>query len=327
MLNIYIDYNIFVHFIINQPRGVIETTENFRETWYNLWKFIQSGSNLFIVNVPENYHHDSVITQHLSLLIENLSKSTINLFTNFKKPYKYTFNLDEDFQSIYFLNETNELERGKYLKNNSIPIGFKNNYLNVFSQLSLGGIKRSFTVRKHTEDKFNWDILKNYFHFISDVVIVDNYLLDNKDMAVSNLHKIIDVFNSINSVFNLTIISFVKDKEKKLQLSYEIENLRNAMKNRGVTCNLSLVLLNRDIKEHDRGIFTNYTRLKSGDSLNFLNSKGEILTKTELDFFSLTENTNYENHSIILNDLQKSIQLTPLDNKSKAITNRLLNLK
>jgi hypothetical protein len=327
MLNTYIDYNIFVDFIVNQPRGIIETTANFRETWNNLWKFIQSGSNLYIVNVPENYFNDIEISQHLGLLITNRSKGTINLIKNFNKPYKYTFNLDKEFQSIFFLDESNELERTKYLKNNSIPIGFKDNYLNVFSQLSLGGIKRSFTVRKHTEDKFNWDILKNYFHFISDVVIVDNYLLDNKDMAVSNLHKIIDVFNSINNVFNLTIISFVKDKEKKLQLSYEIENLRNAMQNRGVTCKLSLVLLNRDIKEHDRGIFTNYTRLKSGDSLNFLNSKGEILTKTELDFFSLTENTNFENHSIILNDLQKSIQLTPVDNKSKAITNRLLNLK
>jgi hypothetical protein len=331
MLNLYIDFEIFVDFINKEPiGGVLNSANNEIENWNELWRFIKNGCNLTILNIPEidEENINNLEFQYLRELSIGRNKSEIRLTKNFKKPFKNTFDLKKEFQSIFFLKENNLVERSKYLNKNPIPIGFEDNYLELFHKISLqkneGVVK---PVGKTDVENFSWNIIKEYFHFVTDIVIVDNYILKNKLLAESNFFEIVKQFHSINRVLNLTIVTYEQFKEPKLDFDDESNFIRYKLNEMGIQCKLNLILLTAMSKEHDRGIFTNFLRLKSGDSLNFINSSGEIVTSgTELDFHPLTNQNLFEVNDIALKSIMKKINKTPKKNKHLIIENRLLNI-
>ena len=73
--------------------------------------------------------------------------------------------------------------------------------------------------------------------------------------------------------------------------------------------------MTRKLKEHDRGIFTNFLRLKSGDSFNFLNSQGEVITNTEIDIYPLTNHMLNKVNKITLESIERKINKSEEKNK------------
>ena len=322
MLNLYLDYYIYVDYLANEPiGGVLDTNFEEKENWNKFLRFIISECNLTILNMPEN-----IDTPYITLLTSGRNETKVKFTKNFKKPYKNTFDLKTEFQSIFFLKEENQIERENYLKKNPIPIAFEDGYMELFHKISLGSNESIVKdIGKKENDIFSWIIIKEYFHFVTDIVLVDNYILNDKSLAESNLFEIIKLFHSINNVLNLTIVTF-EQYNTKYVLEKELNFLREKLKKIGVDCKLSLVLLPRQLKEHDRGIFTNFLRLKSGDSFNFLNSHGEVITNTEIDIYPLTNHKLNKVNKITLESIERKINKT--EEKNKFVTfNRLLNLK
>jgi hypothetical protein len=326
MLNLYIDFEIFVDFIKRQPLGgIIQSNIEEIDRWNSLWKFLLNGCNLTILNFPElnDNNCNNIEFQFLKQLSLNRGISNFNT-NNFKKPFKHTFDLKAHYQSIYFLKEEDINERLKFVSKNPIPIAFQDGYLDLFNKLSLGDNSSVVIPVGKTEGDFiSWDILFNYFHFVTDIVIADNYILDDRSIIESNFFEILKKFNAINNVFNLTIVTFEKSENKKLDHSKEVEFIRDKLIELNISCRIHLILLNRELKEHDRGIFTNFLRLKSGDSFNFLNSNGQIITKgTELDFYPLTNYKLFDVNKIALSSIKKKILKSKVK-ESDLVHNRL----
>lgn len=323
MLNLYLDYEIFVDFIKKEPVGsVLDTNFEEKEKWNKFFRFIKTECNLTILNIPDNIEFPA-----LNLLTEGRNETNVKLNKNFKKPHKYKFDLKTEFQSIFFLREDNQKERENYIEKNPIPIAFQDGYLELFHKISLGKNERIvMDIGKKDNDVFSWQIINEYFHYVTDVVIYDNYILKNKTLAKSNIIEILKMFNSINKVLNIAVITF-ENYKPKLDLKTELDFIREQLNKIGIQCKLSLILLTSELREHDRGIFTNYLRLKSGDSFNFIDKKGKIITKgTELDFYPLTNSALNKANEITLKSIEGKINKT--QDKNKFITfNRLLNLK
>jgi hypothetical protein len=320
MIRLYLDYSIFVDFVQKEPSSAWHSDKNSREIWNNFFSFIESGSDLTLLNVPDESNDQAY--HFLTLLTQNRGNSNVSLTRNFKSPHKYRFDEDANFQSVYMLNEESEEVQRKYLRNNHIQVSFKDNYLTDFSRLIFIDKPKGRAVRKKTGDFHSWEILKDYLYKITDIVIADNYILSDRSILDANLIQMLKVIYNGRNDINLTIISYSKNP-------FDITDLKNDLTNKLKMHNLrdsfNLILLNSEIKEHDRGIFTNYIRIKSGDSFNYFNSKGEIITKgTELDFKNLTDPENYSLNQITLNALKEKVNKTVETRKYLKIKNRLL---
>lgn len=323
MLKLYLDYSIFCDFVEREPKSVLEVDKEFRKTWSALWDFIESGSDLTLINVPENTNESS--TRYLTLLTKNRVKSTIRIERNFKAPFKFKFDLDEHFQSIFFLNEISEERKRKYVSVNSIPIAFAEDYLSEFSKLALVNCDKGKSVRKINGNFNSWQDLENYLFYASDVVIADNYLLSDSSLIESNFIGIVKKLYEIRNDLNLTIVTY-NDPKHPFELQKLVEEIKLRLKECFLKEKFNLILLNKDLKEHDRGIFTNYLRIKSGDSFNFFNSSGGIITKgTELDFYSLQDKVYFNMTLVALEAIKIASEKTNESKKHLTIKNRLLN--
>ena len=88
-----------------------------------------------------------------------------------------------------------------------------------------------------------------------------------------------------------------------------MRTLNRIIEERNINCNLQLVLAENEVKEHDRGIFTNYLRIKSGDSFNYFDSYGNVETKgTDITFASMTEPNERAAAKNVLYEVNKNIK-------------------
>jgi hypothetical protein len=323
MINLYLDFSIYVDFVQQQPKDIFNCEKGSFKLWTQLWFFIESGADLTIINVPSDLNESQL--RYITLLTEGRKNSKIKLDPNFKLPYKQKFNEDSFFQSIFFINVTDENVKKKYLKNNYIPVAFLDDYMKKFKELVFLEKPKGKSVRKKTGNFNSWQELNDYVKHISDIVIADNYLLSDSTLLNSNFYEIIKLFYTLRSDLNLTIITY---NNPKFPFSIEQlkENIRMSLRNDRIKEKFNLILLNSELKEHDRGIFTNFLRIKSGDSFNYFNSKGEIITKgTELDFYSLTSPDYFEMTKVALDALKESSKKTNINNKYISLNNRLIN--
>jgi len=176
--------------------------------------------------------------------------------------------LEEDY-GMYFISIDNIFERAKLL--------FSWALYNV-------------TRNEKASNKFkNWEELQNFRHPFNAMVLVDNYILQEKDnyKGIDNLIDLLDNFlpNELQKLdFHLTII--IKKDEKNLKskckkLTEMINNLKRPYK-----IVISLISVSSD-KNHDRNIFTNYFWLHSGHGFDYFSKKGDVTNPTNLMIFPI----------------------------------------
>jgi hypothetical protein len=321
MLSFYLDYTIFIDFIEKQPKDILKSDKEYHNLWNKLWEFIESGSDLTLFNLPENLNEFEM--RCITRLTEGRRNSKIYLDPFFKVPHKFKFNQDSFYQSILFINENNEESKKKYTNNNQFPIAFLDNYFELFKKVTFSNHPIVKSVRNNKGNFHSWLNLKDYLPFVTDVIIADNYLFSDPSLLDVNFYEIVKILYGIRPDLNLTIITYDNPR-----FSINIEDFKKEIKNKLSQLKLKekfdIVFLNSELKEHDRGIFTNFTRIKSGDSFNYFNTKGQVITKgTELDFYSLTKPDYFNNTEIALNALCESTNKTRLDKKSLNVANRL----
>ena len=283
MLNTVIDYVIFEHFTRHQPKPIPDGSTEDNEYWNSFWKYLKEQSNILITgfNNQENIFLNQLITGRKGTKIAVKDK-------NFKKPYKGKFPNDTSPYSVFFLDENSEKAQNDYKKKNGFLFGFLNDYSKVFKDLSLFNKDNVLPVRKEAEKGFtSWERLNEYILPFTDLLIADNYMFD-KSLWDFNLFKIIEQFANKTPVrFNLLLLTFA---DNTLVYKDCYEEIKTKLQNLNINCNLSIVYATQTLKEHDRGIFTNYLRIKSGDSFIYFDKNGSLIIKgTDIDFYSLAE--------------------------------------
>ena len=301
MLKTILDYSIFEHFTKSQPAQVPIGSAADNAYWINFWSYLKSNTDLTITH----YHDQENI--FLNVLTTGRKGSKLSLSANYKKPHKNQFPKDTDVQTVFFLNEPDEKEQEKYRRKNGFLFGFLNVYKEAWEKLSLIDKPKVLPVRKNIKNNFNsWGQLSEYILPYTDLIIIDNYMLDESLWDV-NLFKIIGKFSEKATVkFNLLLVSFAKSA-----IAYQgiHEKIQAKLKLHNISCNLSIALAKRSFKEHDRGIFTNYLRIKSGDSFVYFDKNGKFLTSgTDIDFHSLSEQDKFNASEAALTNIKKIIQ-------------------
>jgi hypothetical protein len=135
------------------------------------------------------------------------------------------------------------------------------------------------SIRK--EEECCWSqILNEAKHNCNSMVIVDNYIFQDKDV---NLYKILDSLLpvKIDKIFYLSIFStdtFGDPKEKKEEIEKKMCELRPNLK-LGEKIIIEVFVCGKE-DFHDRGLITNYMWIESGAGFNLMKKKGAF-NKTE----------------------------------------------
>ncbi|WP_163710201.1 hypothetical protein [Mangrovibacterium lignilyticum] len=290
-MNTHIDEGVLSVFFKSQPKPVPLGELEDNHCWNSFYEFIKTHSNIVV------YGHEqfsSLQTIFLTSLTTGRGDSKISFDNKPWSCYKNEVKCNDPL-SFYCLEEKDEASQLKYRKKNGFLFAFENDLFNVWKQFSVLKPITKKNVRKHkigqgnTEMDFgNWSQIADYLTPFTDAVLIDNYILNDPSLVPSNLEKIMIELDRATPVkYNLTVYSFESDRpnisrEKAFEIVKEIKT-RNQLK-----CELELVISNRELKEHDRGIFTNYLRIRSGDSFNYFNSKGEVISHgTDISFNSM----------------------------------------
>jgi hypothetical protein len=324
MLETIMDYSIFEHFTQNQPAPIPLGSAEENDRWLSFWNYLKSGCDLVLTNFQDKEN----------LFLNNLTtgRKGTKIFTEvkFKKPYKCKFPKEQTPQTVLFIDEPLETEQKKYCKNNGLLFGFKNNYPETWENLSLHGKPKVLPVRNSTRQHFkSWNQLSEYILPFSDLIIVDNYMFD-ETVWDYNLFQIIKKFAEKATVkFNLLLVSFA-NREKLMAYKGIEQRIKKKLDDLHISCNLSIVLAKQSFKEHDRGIFTNYLRIKSGDSFVYFDKNGKFLTSgTDIDFHSLSEPDKFNASEAALSKIKEIIQHLETNNEKEKrlfgdLKNRLL---
>ena len=270
------------------------------ERWSSFFTFLKKMTDLIIYNkdaLDANYmiFFNELTTGRGDTRINVIEKKISAQEEVIKEKYPFSF---------YCISEEDQQKRDWYVRENGYLIGFYDDYLKKWESFKLLFKKIVLPVRKNIADKgnvfYSWSLLSNYLSPFTDVVIVDSYLFSRKypfsrkELVSSNLEKILlELDNATPVKYNLTIYSYEGYGVQKLDRlgKNEIYDIVLEIKQRlKLKCSLELVFVPGKYKEHDRVIQTNYLNIRSGDSFNYFDSQGKVITKgTDIVFGSMAD--------------------------------------
>jgi len=307
-MNTILHGNILSVFFSNQPERIPIGSEYDNARWNSFWEFIKSKTNLSLYQIDELSNIEKLMLTQLSSGRGNTTLSTSDKpFSSHNNKVKCSNPL-----SIFCIEENNEANRKNYRTKNGYIFAFKDDLLTEWEKVSLLPLKLRLSVRKGVAKNQNtfisWTQLSNYLTPITDVVIVDNYILSDQSLIPSNIEKIMEELNKATPVkFRLTIFTFEGDKHKlDGQETYRI--LSEIKVRLNLKCEIELIISNRLNKEHDRCIFTNYLTIRSGDSFNYFSSDGTIITHgTDITFGSMANIDERNTSMLTLAEISKKV--------------------
>lgn len=310
----YLDYKILIDFLKQMPsvKDISKKTDNDYEEekiWNSFWEFLRKGCDLNLINCDES-KYDNLITIFTSgrngTLYRELNRDKfieINKIRQ-KKAFRIFF-LDEEAKSI--LNEFEQIV--------GYAIGGLDDYIEIWKKLS---ISKKFSLRDGAKCKLEkWEDIAFCFFELTDLLIIDSFLLENSDFFPFNLFRIIELACCNNeSAKNIVIISYYDYSYKNKypdfnHLKRKYNEIQEFIRNKDYKVNLSMIIFDKYIKEHDRYLISNYFRIKSGDSFTFFKSNGDMATNgTDVEIDPLTDQNVFEIVKDLLTDMQKRINAT-----------------
>ena len=207
----------------------------------------------------------------------------------------------------------------KLAEKGALLIGRPGDELNVFNQVFLFNndykFEKKFVIGN---DNFkNWAQLEQYSLSLSDILLVDSYILYDQSLMELNLLEFLKalVFKSRCKVNIVLLVNTDQVAVTYDEISSRVRKVVNSVT--GVNPNFTLIRVRHQRgvtshAEHDRTVFTNYARVYSGDSFNYFGPNGEKITNgRELHISSFGD---LENHTIslkLVEDLQRKIDALP----------------
>ena len=300
MLKTYYDYDILRDLMLSKPSDFL--TDKF-QIWLNYLKFIHSGTDLFLTNLPDDFNET-----FLNGLTAGRGESKLSLVKKLNRFYKNKVPSSFGPDNLFFFDDDNETEQKKYRENNSHFFGFINDHFNAFKRFAHAGKSNVIPVRKGIKyNRFSsWAVLNDYLLPFSDCVIIDNYIFSKPENVLEqNIEKILIALDQASPVrYNLLIITYYGIK-KEIEMAYIKSFLEKLRKKAHLKGNISVILTHKI--EHDRNIFMNYMRINSKASFNYFDFRGKPDIRTEIEFLSYLDNEKFMNARIILDDIYSDI--------------------
>lgn len=224
------------------------------------------------------------------------------------------FSIDE-LMSVYLLDDVSNSR----LKNSgSVITGEPGEELSLFGKLFLlkddYDFKRTWRIKDDSEFR-KWDDLVKYSTPVTDIIIIDRYVLSDIDLINANLLSLLKCL-SVNCKVKLNIVIVTSSRPGAVNIDlFEARNrIRAALEE--VTGKKPMVTIVKSKAEHDRTVITNYLRIHTGDTLNYWNSSGEVITDgKEMHYFSLAKSEDYEFAQKAIDDVQKAINWLEENNR------------
>jgi hypothetical protein len=294
MLKTYIDIKILSDFFHRRPEPVPIGSDHENEVWLNFWQFLKNSTELHLSGKLEINETESIFYTQLT---SGRGDAPIFVDDRFTKPYKNIIPKSHSIFSLYFIDDDDTNSQEKYRKINGYFFGFYEDYYEEWQRLNISNEPKKLTISKFSETNavVNWDNIIGKIYSLTDVIICDNYLLNDPSLWESNLFPLIKAL-SLHAIkqFNILIYSFEGERHELLyDLDRIFEQISKNIKDSNISCKLGIILAPKKNKFKPRRIFTNYLFLNSDDSFNYFNSQGKIITReTDITYNPLT---NYEN--------------------------------
>lgn len=173
---------------------------------------------------------------------------------------------------------------------------------------------KNFNKQLETRKMHSWGDIRPYISPCSDIIFVDQYIFSSPEVYEYNIYSLLKVLCSYGHLCKLNIVFFTKPYSLigKIRIEHDWKKIMNGIKDAvcqitGTAPNVTFVLAT-DLKEHDRYFFTNYKASQSGDTYNYFDSKGEVISNGRfLQIFSLLDSEYYEHWNNIIVDLQTKV--------------------
>lgn len=172
----------------------------------------------------------------------------------------------------------------------------------------------SFTIGS---DFTNWSQLHKYAVPLTDLLIVDPYLLQNIELPAfeSNLINLIHSI-TVNACEKVNLVVYTNFDLVPGKIKNDFKTFKSAIKKAVSKIGYITIIMYRDQRgrdsfaEHDRCIITNYSRLKSGDTFTgYFNLDGTKKTKgRDLTVQSLVKKKHYVHAIDVIKTIQKNLE-------------------
>ncbi|MFT4646021.1 MAG: hypothetical protein ACI8ZX_002445 [Planctomycetota bacterium] len=302
-MDIYIDKSNLISFVKSKSHELFDDCN----------KLLKKQLNVYF-NFPKNDLKESpLLLNWITTLSQGMGEENVIKF-DYKEPARpLKSNSSNAFcsnklTSVYLLEDD---EAEKFKNSGCVLVGKVGEEIQVLNKLFLNQNDYDFERKwRINGDAFKtWGDLKEFSLPLTDVLIIDPYILSNKDTDTDTID-----LNLINYLDVLCLESFTKaniiivtDPNKS---SYSFEEIKSKIVSKlstqlGKRPSFTLIFTKR---EHDRGILTNYKRIYSGDTFSFWNNKGHKITKgREISYSSLAKKENHDLAIKLIEDIQKTV--------------------
>lgn len=189
--------------------------------------------------------------------------------------------------------------------------------INVLSHLIIKDSDYSFDKKIRLSDMGNWSVFNDHISPCSDIIIIDKYILCDETIYEHNIYSLINTLISPigESKINIAIVTSGSHYTPQTKTTFTPNwiaiktKIKSNVKNKTkIDPNVTFVLSPNDIAEHDRTIFTNYRRIYSGDTFNYFDCEGRIISKgKEVHLCSMADIDNYNLGMELISDVQKLV--------------------
>lgn len=221
----------------------------------------------------------------------------------------------KQLNSIYLLNEENT---NKLKEKGALLVGTIGEEVSVISSIFLKNDDYVFSrlLKIGGEDFRSWKDLEKFALPLSDLIIVDPYLLSSDE----NLNNLLDLLEANLAVVKSKINLLIYTNKNHLNVNWSEAQTKIRNKVSSITSikpNITLIEYRsqrglKSFEEHDRTILANYCRYYSGDSFCYFNREGEkITTGRELNIAGLALEENSMLAEELVADLQNNINKIP----------------
>jgi hypothetical protein len=290
----------------------------------NLLSFLQQPKNDFMQDClklvkkqldltfnfkKEELKSSEVGLQFLKFLTDGQGEKKIKFCEEKFPSRKIKSNSHKDFNtnellSIYFINDENI---DSLINKDELLVAKIGDELSLFKQLFLNNDDYKFERKLRIGSDFkSWEDLYQFESPLTDLIIVDNFILGDKSLFECNLKGLIN--NSLKSGIRkkINIVIFYKPDADGISFVDLKNDLQTIVKEKCTESpNITII---KHYAEHDRTILKNFIRIYSGDSFNYFLSSGKKTTKgKEIHFSSIADKENYNLYIELIKDLQKII--------------------
>lgn len=280
---------------------------------------------------------DADVLQWITTMVDGTGVNKVSYLSEpfparpLKSNMHITFNSSQ-LSAVYLIND----EKVEQLKNKGcFLIAPEGEEINILSHLIIKDSDYSFDKKIRISDMQRWSAFNDHLSPCSDIILVDQYILCDEGIYEYNLFSLIKtLLLYVNDAKTSIVIITRKShyiKEIGADLTPDWNKVKEGIKSAAESVcktkpNVTFVLSPTDIGEHDRTIFTNYRRVYSGDSFNYFDSKGTVISRgKEVHLCSMADADNYQLGFRLLNDIQRLINTAKKRNDDLIIGDRKSN--